>query len=78
YLSSADWMDRNFFRRIELSFPMIDPKLKRRVISEGIKPYLEDNMQAWDMLPDGTYRRAKRGRKKAISAQLLLLRLLAK
>jgi polyphosphate kinase len=78
YLSSADWMDRNFFRRIELSFPVIDAKLKRRVIREGIKPYLDDNTQAWDMLPDGTFRRAKRGRKKAMSAQLSLLRLLAK
>jgi polyphosphate kinase len=78
YLSSADWMDRNFFRRIELSFPVIDPKLKRRVIREGLKPYLEDNTQAWDMLPDGSFRRAKRGRKKAVSAQLSLLRLLAK
>ena len=78
YLSSADWMDRNFFRRIELSFPVIDPKLKRRVIREGLKPYLDDNTQAWDMLPDGTFRRARRGRKKAVSAQLSLLRLLAK
>jgi polyphosphate kinase len=77
YLSSADWMDRNFFRRIELSFPVLDPKLKRRVIREGLKPYLDDNTQAWDMLPDGTFRRAKRGRKKAVSAQLSLLRLLA-
>jgi polyphosphate kinase len=77
YLSSADWMDRNFFRRIELSFPVLDPKLKRRVIREGLKPYLDDNTQAWDMLADGTFRRAKRGRKKAVSAQLSLLRLLA-
>ena len=78
YLSSADWMDRNFFRRIELSFPVIDPKLKRRVIREGLKPYLDDNTQAWDMLPDGTFKRARRGRRKAVSAQLSLLRLLAK
>jgi polyphosphate kinase len=77
YLSSADWMDRNFFRRIELSFPVLDPKLKRRVIREGLKPYLDDNTQAWDMLADGSFRRAKRGRKKAVSAQLSLLRLLA-
>ncbi|MGZ5037233.1 MAG: polyphosphate kinase 1 [Usitatibacter sp.] len=78
YLSSADWMDRNFFRRIELSFPVIDAKLKRRVIREGIKPYLDDNTQAWDMQPDGSFKRARRGQKKAVSAQLSLLRLLAK
>src|SRR5438132_2218141 len=49
YLSSADWMDRNFFRRIELCFPVLDQKLRRRVMREGLKPYLEDNTQAWDM-----------------------------
>jgi polyphosphate kinase len=74
YLSSADWMDRNFFRRIELCVPVLDPKLKRRVIREGLKPYLEDNSQAWDMQPDGTFRRAKRGRAKAKIAQAELMR----
>jgi polyphosphate kinase len=77
YLSSADWMDRNFFRRIELSFPILDPKLKRRVVREGLKPYLDDNTQAWDMQPDGSFKRARRGRKKANSAQAALLKLLA-
>jgi len=57
FLSSADWMDRNFFRRIELCFPVLDPKLKRRVIAEGLKRYLEDNMQSWEMDSDGRYRR---------------------
>jgi len=77
YLSSADWMDRNFFRRIELCFPVLDPKLRHRVMREGIKPYLEDNTQAWDMQPDGTYRRAKPGRAKAHCAQAMLLKTLA-
>ena len=40
YLSSADWMDRNFFRRIEICFPVLEPRLKKRVIREGLKPYL--------------------------------------
>ncbi len=57
YLSSADWMDRNFFRRIEVAFPVLDPRLKRRVIREGLRAYLADNAQAWEMLPDGRYRR---------------------
>jgi len=78
YLSSADWMDRNFFRRIELCFPMLDQKLRRRVVREGLKPYLEDNVQAWDMQPDGTFKRAKRGRKKARCAQVGLMKSLAK
>ena len=38
YLSSADWMERNFFRRIELCFPLLDPALKRRVIREACSP----------------------------------------
>jgi polyphosphate kinase len=37
YLASADWMDRNFFRRIEVAFPVLDAKLKKRVIEEGLK-----------------------------------------
>jgi polyphosphate kinase len=44
YLSSADWMERNFFRRIELAFPVLDRKLKRRVIAEGLQIYLTDNV----------------------------------
>ncbi|HEX4332664.1 MAG TPA: polyphosphate kinase 1 [Usitatibacter sp.] len=77
-LSSADWMDRNFFRRIELSFPITDTKLKRRVVSEGLKPYLDDNTQAWEMQPDGTFKRARRGRRKAQCAQVTLMKALAK
>jgi polyphosphate kinase len=77
FLSSADWMDRNFFRRIELCTPVLDTKLKRRVIQEGLKPYLEDNTQAWDMQPDGSFKRARRGRAKARSAQGELLNALA-
>jgi polyphosphate kinase len=55
YLSSADWMERNFFRRIEVSFPVLDPKLKRRVFKEGLQPYLADNTQAWEMNSQGNY-----------------------
>ncbi|NMG64076.1 polyphosphate kinase 1 [Azoarcus indigens] len=72
YLSSADWMDRNFFRRIEIAFPVLDPRLKRRVMKEGLRPYLGDNCQAWEMQPDGSYRRkTPRGTRRA--AQIILL-----
>jgi len=73
YLSSADWMDRNFFRRIELCFPVLDPALKRRVIREGLQPYLDDNCQAWEMRPDGTYEQQKprRGRRRSAQEELL-------
>jgi polyphosphate kinase len=73
YLASADWMDRNFFRRIELCFPVLDPGLKRRVIREGLQPYLEDNCQAWEMMPDGSYERLRprRGRRRSAQEELL-------
>src|SRR5258706_6691994 len=77
YLSSADWMDRNFFRRIELCFPLLDAKVRRRAVAEGLKPYLEDNLQAWDMQPEGTFKRARKSGK-AKCAQMLLLKGLAK
>ncbi|NJD25365.1 MAG: polyphosphate kinase 1 [Betaproteobacteria bacterium] len=69
YLSSADWMERNFYRRIELAFPILDPKLKKRVITEGLKFYLADNQQCWDMNGDGIYQRRRSTRAKAHSAQ---------
>jgi polyphosphate kinase len=77
YLSSADWMGRNFFGRIELCFPLLDRKVRQRVIQEGLKPYLADNSQAWEMDADGNYlRRRSRGRIPR-SAQDLLLASLA-
>ena len=73
YLASADWMERNFFRRIELCFPVLDPALKRRVIREGLQPYLDDNGQAWAMDADGAYARVKprRGRRRSAQEELL-------
>ncbi|WP_028357086.1 polyphosphate kinase 1 [Brackiella oedipodis] len=59
YLSSADWMDRNFFRRVEVAFPVRDPKLKKRVIYEAFTAALEDNQLAWQEQPDGTYKRVE-------------------
>jgi len=78
YLSSADWMDRNFFRRIETCFPILNPKLKKRVIAEGLKPYLRDNVQAWDMQSDGSFRRRTPRRAKPYNAQTELLAQLTK
>src|ERR1700722_3061839 len=72
YLSSADWMDRNFFRRVELAFPLNDRRLKRRVIAEGLSVFLGDNQSAWLMQSDGHYRRRRSG-KSIRNAQLGLL-----
>ncbi|WP_263772318.1 polyphosphate kinase 1 [Propionivibrio soli] len=76
YLSSADWMERNFFRRIELAFPLLDKKLKRRVIAEGLKPYLADNVQAWEMDSHGSYHLRRNSRSKPFCAQTALIEML--
>jgi polyphosphate kinase len=69
-------MDRNFFGRIEIAFPVLDSRLKRRVIKEGLRAYMGDNCQAWEMLEDGRYRRKiPRGVRRA--AQTILLAELA-
>ena len=78
YLSSADWMERNFFRRIEVAFPILDPRLKKRVLNEGLKPYLKDNVQAWKMTSNGQYHRRNQQRTKKACAQMQLLESLAK
>jgi len=77
WLSSADWMDRNFFRRIELAFPVLDAKVRKRILDEGLKAYLADNTQAWEMHGDGSFKRLKHGRAKAVCAQRDLLKTLA-
>jgi polyphosphate kinase len=72
YLSSADWMDRNFFRRIELCFPVLDKKHKARVIKEGLNAYLGDNVQAWEMNSDGSYARKTPGKaRRSVQEDLL-------
>ena len=77
YLSSADWMGRNFFGRIELCFPILDRHAKERVIQEGLRPYLADNSQAWEMDSDGNYHRRKSQGRIPRSAQEQLLAELA-
>jgi polyphosphate kinase len=74
YLASADWMSRNLFRRIEVAFPILDKALKRRVMAEGLNPYLKDNQNAWELEADGHYQRRKaRGKQAVFSAQQHLM-----
>ena len=56
FLSSADWMGRNMFRRVEVAWPVVDPRLRQRVIDECLVPYLHDTRDAWGQQPDGSYR----------------------
>jgi len=74
WLSSADWMGRNLFRRIEVAFPVVDPVLRKRVIDEGLDIYLADKADAWTLGSDGTWSRARGGsrdRKSSAQAELL-------
>lgn len=57
YLSSADWMGRNMFGRIEVAWPVRDSALRQRVIDECLVPYLHDGQDAWDLRVDGSYER---------------------
>jgi polyphosphate kinase len=55
YLSSADWMNRNMLRRIELAWPVTDTTLRQHIVDECLIPYLHDGMDAWQMQADGRY-----------------------
>ena len=56
FLSSADWMPRNFFRRVEVMFPVLAPELVSRVLKEILPVYLADNVRARRLDPDGAWR----------------------
>jgi polyphosphate kinase len=71
FLSSADWMSRNMFRRIEVAWPVLDARLRQRVIDEALQPYLHDTMDAWQLGPDG---RSVRISDSGVSAQQALMR----
>ncbi len=74
YLSSADWMNRNMMRRVELAWQVTDPLQRQRVVDESLVAYLQDDIDAWDMAPDGTYTRLKaQGRRRANGAQAALM-----
>ncbi|GAB4209591.1 MAG: polyphosphate kinase 1 [Tibeticola sp.] len=57
YLASADWMNRNMLRRIEVAWPVTDPALRQRIIDECLVAYLHDTRDAWELQSDGHYRR---------------------
>lgn len=55
FIASADWMNRNFFKRVETCIPILNPKIKRRVLAEGLTIYIQDNVNSWLMNHDGSY-----------------------
>ena len=74
YLSSADWMNRNMVRRVELAWPVTDPVQRQRIVDECLVAYLHDGVDAWDLGPDGKYIRTRGdGKRTAHGAQAALM-----
>ncbi len=60
FLSSADWMPRNFYRRVEVMYPISSPQLQKRILKEIVPAYLRDNVHSRLLLANGQYKYAKR------------------
>ncbi|MDD0809080.1 polyphosphate kinase 1 [Curvibacter sp. RS43] len=73
YLSSADWMNRNMLRRVEVAWPVTDPELRQRIIDECLVGYLHDDRDAWALTPQGSYERVPRQGAKAHGVQQALM-----
>jgi len=79
YLSSADWMNRNMMRRIEIAWPVTDAKLRQRVVDECLVAYLYDTADAWLLDSDGSYQRQHLAdNSTGLSAQIELTKLYQK
>jgi polyphosphate kinase len=72
YCSSADWMERNFFRRVEIAFPILDASLRDEIRAD-LQTYLDDTADAWELRADGSYVRLRDTHPDGVSAQLQLL-----
>ncbi|HUO96801.1 MAG TPA: polyphosphate kinase 1 [Steroidobacteraceae bacterium] len=72
WCASADWMERNFFRRVEVAFPVDRPKLRERIVRD-LETWLADNTNAWILNADGTYTRSVPGADVPFTAQTALL-----
>jgi len=72
FLSSADFMERNFFRRVEIAVPVREPTHRARILSH-LEIALADNMQTWQLGADGSYRRLVPGDDEPVSSQAVLL-----
>ncbi|WP_242612398.1 polyphosphate kinase 1 [Corticibacter populi] len=71
FLSSADWMNRNMVRRVELAWPVNDPALRQRIVDECLVAYLMDDRDAWVLLENGIYRRLEGDTVNASAQQML-------
>ncbi len=73
YASSADWMERNLYQRVEICFPILDLQAAERMRSECIDLAFDDRVQAWELKADGTYHRVRPKKKPALDAQEVLI-----
>jgi polyphosphate kinase len=78
WLASADWMPRNFWRRIETVFPVQDESLKQRIVNDILRLVLADNVKARELQADGTYRRRTPAEGEAPVRSQVALQLLAR
>jgi len=78
YLSSADWMNRNMMRRVEVAWPVDNPALRQRLIDECLSAYLLDARDAWDMQADGHYAPVPRNGRKSGAQQALANRYMSR
>ena len=69
WVTSGDWMPRNFFRRIEVTWPILAPAARDHIEHQILKVLLSDDRKAWKLHPDGTYRRRRPGSKPLRSQQ---------
>ncbi len=77
FCASADWMERNFFRRVEIAYPILRETHRQRILRD-LDICLRDNVQAWELQPDGTYKRVRRSPdERPLSAQSEMLALYA-
>ncbi|MDX1916333.1 MAG: polyphosphate kinase 1 [Methylophilus sp.] len=80
WLSSADWMSRNMMRRVEVAWPIHDAAMQQRVIDELLTPYLQDNVDAWELGANGHYQpvrvlaQSTSQNAQALSSQIILMK----
>jgi polyphosphate kinase len=74
WLSSADWMNRNMIRRIEIAWPIVDAVMQARIMQECIEPYLSDTEDAWTLKAGGEYQQLSKHSANTKSAQKLLIK----
>jgi len=72
YLASADWMERNFFRRVEIAFPVREQTHRARILRD-LNAYLADNTLSWTLGREGRYTQCVRGDDAMRDAQAALL-----